>query len=751
MATRGYFNIDNPNRKDDSGTELRRKKFAPVSALLAVILFITIRIIYGVRVCQVLAVGDSGHLATAAYTGGIAHPTGYPLFTIIGNIFTHLWYRSPSTEFDRGIFDVAFAMNMMSMWFGVITVLVVYFIIARVVKNPFAAFLGAFLFGVSSTFLSQCLIGEVYTLNALIVALIIYVAVLLNEKLTPWRLTTLALLFGLGFAHHSSIMALVIPVLFFLVITFIAKKVSLRRSMIWGMVIFFIIGWLVNLYLPIASAKDPYLDWGNPENPVNFIKALTRSDYRQIKASFNTDNLENIGYGKLSLAYRGWLNKAYGGLFIFLGYAGLVYALFKGRRFGLLLALAYIFTTIPYFIYFSNITQDNLFYLEVYYIPAHLMFAIFLGYFFVFTFEILLRFLRKSGVRTILSFALFMVLFIFAISTYRTHGAKITMKNHTLGAHYTYDILNNLPTDAILITFNDHIIPFIYFQQVAEIRRDVVVLDYDSIALTSQWLWYSTSRMHPTLVIPEHSSDSVPDDRNVFIDKIMLANRTRPVYFQAIDTEYVPTVQNAGFHPAGFLWRYAIKSEYDTTRADDDALLRQMENMEATFTTDNLDPYESDLLNFYVYAYYNYGMNYMNMSGMEDKGFRMLLKSFDLKPDGPGPGVPPTAGVLAESYLKRNDWLGIHNVLKDLLDRREKVDSVYYYMDAAALVRLKRFTEARAVVDKALKLDSKNQFLVYLNQFLSQPDEELINLVDMNSFPGIVPTQIPADADNNGN
>src|SRR5579872_4422903 len=33
---------------------------------------------------------DSGELATVAATLGIAHPTGYPLFSIVGYLFTHL-------------------------------------------------------------------------------------------------------------------------------------------------------------------------------------------------------------------------------------------------------------------------------------------------------------------------------------------------------------------------------------------------------------------------------------------------------------------------------------------------------------------------------------------------------------------------------------------------------------------------------------------------------------------------------------
>ncbi|HET7153479.1 MAG TPA: DUF2723 domain-containing protein, partial [Candidatus Kapabacteria bacterium] len=39
---------------------------------------------------------DSGELATVAATLGIAHPTGYPLFSLVGYLFTHLPIGGPA-------------------------------------------------------------------------------------------------------------------------------------------------------------------------------------------------------------------------------------------------------------------------------------------------------------------------------------------------------------------------------------------------------------------------------------------------------------------------------------------------------------------------------------------------------------------------------------------------------------------------------------------------------------------------------
>src|SRR5438046_1412791 len=46
--------------------------------------------VYVSTLCPTVNFIDSGELATDTYTLGIAHPTGYSLFTITGYLFSHL-------------------------------------------------------------------------------------------------------------------------------------------------------------------------------------------------------------------------------------------------------------------------------------------------------------------------------------------------------------------------------------------------------------------------------------------------------------------------------------------------------------------------------------------------------------------------------------------------------------------------------------------------------------------------------------
>ena len=69
-----------------------------------------------------VSAGDSGELITAAYTLGIAHPPGYPLWTILGKIFTII------IPFG----NIAYRVNLMSAFIGACTCAIFNFIVKKV-------------------------------------------------------------------------------------------------------------------------------------------------------------------------------------------------------------------------------------------------------------------------------------------------------------------------------------------------------------------------------------------------------------------------------------------------------------------------------------------------------------------------------------------------------------------------------------------------------------------------------------------
>ena len=72
-----------------SGTAVVPRAFAAVPGGLALILFLA-------TCSPTVNFTDSGELATVAWVGGIAHPPGYPLYTLLSILFIHIPLGNPA-------------------------------------------------------------------------------------------------------------------------------------------------------------------------------------------------------------------------------------------------------------------------------------------------------------------------------------------------------------------------------------------------------------------------------------------------------------------------------------------------------------------------------------------------------------------------------------------------------------------------------------------------------------------------------
>ncbi len=108
---------------------------------------------------------DSLEFPLVSYRLGIAHPTGYPLYTLLGKLFTLLpWH------------NVAWRVNLLSAVAGALAVTFVFLVARQLVARRLPALLGAVALAVSPVFWSQAVIAEVYTLAAAFIALLLWLA-----------------------------------------------------------------------------------------------------------------------------------------------------------------------------------------------------------------------------------------------------------------------------------------------------------------------------------------------------------------------------------------------------------------------------------------------------------------------------------------------------------------------------------------------------------------------------------------------
>ena len=157
--------------------------------------------LYAATLPRTVVLEDDGLFLMAGVHLGVAHPPGYPLYTLIVHLFTRLPFGDP-----------AVLGHLSSAVLGALACGAVYCCARLLRASPAPALIAAWLFGVSEQFWSQAIIAEVYTLNALLF-FATYALVLLGARdpRREWPLWCAAVAWGAGLANHWPLMVLATP------------------------------------------------------------------------------------------------------------------------------------------------------------------------------------------------------------------------------------------------------------------------------------------------------------------------------------------------------------------------------------------------------------------------------------------------------------------------------------------------------------------------------------------------------------
>ena len=158
-------------------------------------------LLYWLSLPRNVVLEDDGLFLMAGATFGIAHPPGYPLYTLIAHLFSHLPFGTP-----------AVLGHLSSAFLGALACAAVHLCARLLGASVLAALAGAWLFAASEHFWSQAIIAEVYTLNALL--FFACFALLLRSAAQPerWRWWLgAAAAYGLSLANHWPLMVLATP------------------------------------------------------------------------------------------------------------------------------------------------------------------------------------------------------------------------------------------------------------------------------------------------------------------------------------------------------------------------------------------------------------------------------------------------------------------------------------------------------------------------------------------------------------
>jgi hypothetical protein len=169
------------------------------------LLFIIPLIAYLATMTPGVGTRDGYELQAVSATLGFAHPTGYPLFPILGYLWLAIFPGAAAPA------AAAWQINLLCALYAAASVPLVYGTARKLVwRRPFAA-LGALLYAFSHTLWSNASQPEKYTLNALFVALVLYLALGTTnprERGPHPHMRWLALAYGLSLAHHRTMLML---------------------------------------------------------------------------------------------------------------------------------------------------------------------------------------------------------------------------------------------------------------------------------------------------------------------------------------------------------------------------------------------------------------------------------------------------------------------------------------------------------------------------------------------------------------
>src|SRR5215204_1545307 len=209
---------------------------------------------------------DSPMLQAEVSVLGVGHPTGYPTYMMLTHLFTYLPLGDP-----------AYRVNLASAIYGVAAVLVVYLAGMRVGGGAVAAAAGALAFGLSGVYWNQAVIAEVYTFEALLVALVILFLFLWRDRCHSRYLLLSAFLVGLSLTHHLTSVLLVPATLAFVFLT--DRRVLSRTGLMLKSLGLFLLGLLPLLYLPIRALMHAPLNEADPSTPWRFLLIITGGSF----------------------------------------------------------------------------------------------------------------------------------------------------------------------------------------------------------------------------------------------------------------------------------------------------------------------------------------------------------------------------------------------------------------------------------------------------------------------------------------
>jgi tetratricopeptide (TPR) repeat protein len=528
-----------PDREVDSGT-----RFQAVLLCAGIVFWIAL-VLYGWTLAPTVTLVDSGELIVVAHYLGVAHPPGFPLWTMLAHVASLMPWGNVAVRvnFASALF-AALASAMLTLVVAELMIIASY-VASRVrvaKKNPrqnkrtrsdtlpgetdagsdvgrllvLGPAIGAgLLMAFSRTLWSYATIAEVYSLNTLLILLVFFLMLRWRRCIVETRrrvgaaqnattpavtahdalLYAGALVFGVALGVHHVTLALTLPAVGIIVYRTEGLRFFASRRLWYAALVSLGGLFAVYAYLPLAMSRTPIISWGNPRSFQEIWWHMTGRQY-QVFFAFTPKEVGDhfVEFGRMALREFGvW----WAPFTLVLAVAGFG-TLFKRDRTTFWFLALVVGADLAYALGY-DIAEDK----DAYYLPAFISIALAAAF----------------GLRWVIQFCAARpwpknrVYFAVALSLLLASGIALAgnwpfnnRRHYFIAKDYVENLLGAIEPNGLLLTFDWEVAsPMLYVQEVEQRRRDVKVVDVN--LLRRPWYFDYLRYAYPDLV--ERSRDKI--------------------------------------------------------------------------------------------------------------------------------------------------------------------------------------------------------------------------------------------------
>jgi hypothetical protein len=483
--------------------------------LAPLVTFLALLAVYVATLAPGVVGGDSGELTSAALTGGVPHPPGYPLYAMLARLFAALPLgHSP-----------AWRVNLLSATVTAGAAAILCATVQRWTRQAAAGLVAGVLFGTSVVAWRHATSAEVFGLNALFVALAGWLWLGVERTASRRLVFALLLVCGLAMCNHHTFVFVGAP------LALRSVWVARRNLGIGGVALAIglgLAGLLPYAYLWFASRSAAAVSWGDETTWEGLIGHVLRRDYGTFSMGQTSKGSAFVQTGTFWPTLWQMLGHVpprffwLGSLFIAVG----TYAVARSKRErapGYVL-LATVGGYVLAFGALSNLSMERELYVTVlsrFCIQSDLLLALLGGLGFAW----LARRLRSRfpWCERRAAWAPLVALPLLGLGL-AMDGGECNQRGNRVLADFVTTALASIPRNAIVITMGDHLTGTVfYLHDVEGLRPDVITLDRELLGFA--WYGARERRLHPDLHLP----DGVYGRRGWQVKQLLDRNPGRPL------------------------------------------------------------------------------------------------------------------------------------------------------------------------------------------------------------------------------